>query len=456
MKSTAIILAAGMGTRMKSKLPKVMHSICGKPMIGWIIDGVKDSGIGQTITVLGHGGEIVGEYIGDRSQIVYQKEQLGTGHAVMVAAELLQEEDGVVMVLCGDTPLLRKETLEEMLQAHFNAKATVTVMTAQNENPFGYGRIVREADGIKAIVEEKDADEETKKITEINAGTYCFEQKFLLKNLKALTPNNAQGEYYLTDLIKIAVDAGLKVAGFQVNDFSQTMGVNNRVQLAQAQKVMQGRILTDFMLKGVTITDPTNTYIDGQVEIGMDTVILPGCMISGKTKIGSDCVIGPDCKINDCTLGDGCQVQKSVLTESVLGDRCNVGPFAYVRPGCEIAEEVKVGHFVEVKKSSIGRGSKVPHLSYIGDAEIGSAVNIGCGTITCNYDGVNKYKTVVKDKAFVGSNTNLVAPITVEEGAFVAAGSTLTKDVPPYSLSLTRAPLVVKENWVLRKQQKEQ
>lgn len=447
MRTTAVILAAGQGTRMKSKLPKVLHKALGKPMVQWVIDCLSEAGVADKIAVLGHGGEQVAQVVEGQAQIVYQTEQLGTGHAVMQAAPALAADNDCVLVICGDTPLLRPQTISQLTAQHQAEGNAVTLLTAHAENPAGYGRIVRNGQQIAAIVEQKDASEEEKLISEINTGTYCFDQKFLLQYLSALDTNNAQKEYYLTDLIKIANQHQLPVGGFVLTDFNESLGVNNRVQLAQAEQILRQRKCQEVMLAGVTLLAPEATYIGADVVIGNDTIIYPNVVLEGKTIIGSDNVIGMNCRFVDSTIGNGNDIQSTVIVESTVGNGCKIGPMAYLRPGTVLADTVKIGDFVEVKKSQVGQGSKIPHLSYVGDSVVGSGVNIGCGTITCNYDGVHKYQTTIEDGAFIGSNTNLVAPVTVEANAFIGAGSTITRDVAANALALTRAELRVKENW---------
>ena len=450
MRTTAIILAAGQGTRMKSKLPKVLHKVLGKPMVQWVIDCLTAAGVTDKITVLGHGAEQVATVVGEQTSIVYQTEQLGTGHAVMQGVKALGAENDCVIVICGDTPLLQADTIESLLAKHNAEKNMVTVLTAQASDPTGYGRIVRNGAQIEAIVEQKDATEEEKTITEINTGTYCFNQQFLLQYLPTLTTNNAQKEYYLTDLIKIANQNQFPVGGYQLDDFSESLGVNNRVQLAQAEQVLRQRKCNEVMLAGVTLIDPASTYIGADVVIGNDTIIYPNVVLEGATVIGSDNIIGMNCRFVDSIIGDNNDIQSTTIVESTVGNECKIGPMAYLRPGTVLADQVKIGDFVEVKKSKIGTGTKIPHLSYVGDAVVGSSVNIGCGTITCNYDGVNKYQTTIKDNAFIGSNTNLVAPVVVEEKAFIGAGSTITKDVPADTLAVVRGELRLKDDWSKR------
>ena len=450
MRTTAIILAAGQGTRMKSKLPKVLHKVLGKPMVQWVIDCLTAAGVTDKITVLGHGAEQVATVVAEQTSIVYQTEQLCTGHAVMQGVKVLGTENDCVIVICGDTPLLQADTIKSLLAKHNAEKNMVTVLTAQASDPTGYGRIVRNGAQIEAIVEQKDATEEEKTITEINTGTYCFNQQFLLQYLPTLTTNNAQKEYYLTDLIKIANQNQFPVGGYQLDDFSESLGVNNRVQLAQAEQVLRQRKCNEVMLAGVTLIDPASTYIGADVVIGNDTIIYPNVVLEGATVIGSDNIIGMNCRFVDSIIGDNNDIQSTSIVESTVGNGCKIGPMAYLRPGTVLADQVKIGDFVEVKKSQIGKGTKIPHLSYVGDAVVGSGVNIGCGTITCNYDGVNKYQTTIKDNAFIGSNTNLVAPVVVEEKAFIGAGSTITKDVPADTLAVVRGELRLKDDWSKR------
>lgn len=447
METTAIILAAGQGTRMKSKLPKVLHAVLGKPMIQWILDCMSQVGVADKIAVLGHGGDQVAVAVAGQTKIVYQMEQLGTGHAVMQAITALQANNDCVLVVCGDTPLLRPKTITALLKKHEAEKNAVTVLTAKIDDPTGYGRIVRDGEQITAIVEQKDANDEVKKITEINTGTYCFDQQFLLTYLSFLTTDNSQKEYYLTDLIKIANQNNFSVGGYQLEDFEESLGVNNRIQLSQAERILRQRKCDEVMLGGVTLLDPFTTYIGADVEVGADTIIYPNVMLEGKTVIGSDNIVGMNCRFVDSIVGDNNEIQSTVIVESRVGNNCKIGPMAYLRPGTVLEDNVKIGDFVEIKKSQIGFGSKIPHLSYVGDATIGRRVNIGCGSITCNYDGINKYQTVIKDDAFIGSNTNLVAPVVVEEKAFIGAGSTITKDVSMDTLAVVRGDLRIKENW---------
>lgn len=454
-KKYVIVLAAGQGTRMKSKLYKVLHPVCGKPMVRHVIDELKQIGADQIITVVGHGADEVKNELKDDSEFVLQEQQLGTAHAVMQARDLLHDKEGLTLVVCGDTPLLKADTIKAMIDYHINNHSKATILTAVAEDPTGYGRVIRNEQGyVEKIVEHKDASDEEKAVKEINAGTYCFDNASLFHALQKVTNNNAQNEYYLPDVIGILKDAGQTVTAFKTNDFTEIFGINDRVALAQAGKIMQQRINEKHMRNGVTIIDPEQTYIDATVVIGQDTVIYPGTMVKGNTVIGTDCIIGPNSEILNCDIGNRTSIRQSVTHDSKIGSDVQIGPFAHIRPQSLIHDEVRIGNFVEIKKTEFGRKSKASHLSYIGDANVGSNVNIGCGSITVNYDGVNKFKTIIKDGAFIGCNSNLVAPVEIGEGAYVAAGSTITDNVPGDSLSIARARQVNKENYVKNRMKK--
>jgi bifunctional UDP-N-acetylglucosamine pyrophosphorylase/glucosamine-1-phosphate N-acetyltransferase len=451
----AVVLAAGKGTRMKSGLVKVMHRMAGTPMVSWPVAAAREAGATKLVLVVGHQASLIKEYFAGEEEVAFafQEEQLGTGHAVACACEELKGFHGTVMILCGDVPLVKGATLRKMADFHRSRNAMVTVLTANFLDPAGYGRIVKGKEGkVLRIVEEKDATEEERRITEINSGIYCVEADFLRQAIVNLSNDNAQGEYYLTDIIKSGAEQGHLCLSLPVGDTEEIMGVNDRAQLAEAARIMRSRINGVLMLSGVTIVDPATTYIDAGVNIGADTVIYPGTQISGKTDIGSECIIGPAAIIADCSIMDRVTIKAgSVLSESMLHDGVAIGPMAHLRPGTVLNEHVKIGNFVETKKAVFGAGSKASHLSYLGDATIGSDVNIGCGTITCNYDGVRKHQTVIEDGVFVGSDVQLVAPVKVGRNSLIAAGTTVTMDVPPDSLAISRTPQVNKEGWKLKK-----
>ncbi|AIQ61786.1 bifunctional N-acetylglucosamine-1-phosphate uridyltransferase/glucosamine-1-phosphate acetyltransferase [Paenibacillus stellifer] len=439
MKRMAVVLAAGQGKRMKSKLYKVLHPVCGKPMVGHVLDTVKATGCQRNIVVVGHGAESVQAYLGDSVEYVLQETQLGTGHAVMQAKDILGGEEGTLIVACGDTPLVKPETLAELMVLHEKRGAAATVLTAVMDNPAGLGRIIRTEDGaLLKIVEQKDCTPEEDAIREINTGIYCFDNAKLFAALQQVTNQNAQGEYYLTDVIGILREQGELVLAFQTEDAAESIGVNDRLALSEAESQMRLRINRRHMLNGVTIIDPASTYIEADVTIGTDTVIYPGSVLKGKTAIGEGCTIGPSSEIEDSAISDGAKIKHSVLSGAEVGARTSVGPFAYLRPGSVLGEDVKIGDFVEIKKATIGDGSKVSHLSYVGDAVVGKNVNVGCGAITVNYDGFNKSLTEIEDEAFIGSNVNLIAPVKVGKGAYVVAGSTITRTVAEGDLAIAR------------------
>lgn len=440
LKRMAVVLAAGKGKRMKSKLYKVLHPVCGKPMVAHVLDTVKQINCERSVVVVGHGAETVKTYLGDRAEYALQSEQLGTGHAVQQAQSLIGSEEGITIVICGDTPLVTPETLENLIQHHQTEGAAVTILTASMEDPTGYGRIIRGTDGsVTKIVEQKDGTAEELMAKEINTGTYCFDNQLLFSALSNVNNSNAQGEYYLTDCITILREQGKRVAAYETADIAESIGVNDRVALSEAEQFMRERLAKKHMLNGVTIIDKASTYIGADVQIGSDTVLYPGTMLKGNTVIGEDCVIGPHTEIEDSTVGNGTTIRQSILSETTVGSEGMIGPFAYLRPGTELADQVKVGDFVELKNAKIGQGSKIPHLSYVGDAEVGTGVNIGCGAITANYDGMNKFKTIIEDDVFIGSNSNLIAPVRVGKGAYVVAGSTITNDVDSNDLAIARA-----------------
>ena len=448
----AIVLAAGQGTRMKSKLYKVLHPVCGKPMVQHVVDHIGTLNVERIVTIVGHGAEMVKEQLGEQSEYVLQAEQLGTAHAVQQAEPILGTLEGTTLVVCGDTPLIRPETMKALFDYHTSQNAKATILTAVASDPTGYGRILRDVKGnVAQIVEQKDATEEQRKVTEINTGTYCFDNKALFEALKLVKNDNAQGEYYLPDVIEILQKQGEIVAAYVTDNFDETLGVNDRFALSQAEEIMRARINERHMRNGVTIINPATTHISADAVIGSDTVIQPGCIIEGNTVIGEDCVIGPNSHIVNSTIGHATTIHSSVVLDSTVGNETAVGPFAHLRPASSLGDHVKVGNFVEVKKSKLGDNTKVSHLSYIGDAEVGDNCNIGCGTITVNYDGKNKFKTIIENDVFVGCNSNLVAPVTLGTGSFIAAGSTVTKDVPADALAVARARQENKLNYVSNK-----
>lgn len=445
---TSVILAAGMGTRMKSKMPKVLHKVCGKPLSKWVIDASKAAGADKVCAVVGHKAETVKEVLGDVCEFALQAEQKGTGHAVMQAIDVIKNSKGEVVILNGDTPLITAETINKAIEYHKNNGNQATVITAILDDATGYGRIVRDNDGsVLKIVEQKDASEEEKKINEVNSGMYVFYAQSLVYALDKITPNNAQGEYYLTDTLEILLSAGKKIGGYAISDNDEIRGINDRVQLNEAEKIMQKRINEYHMRNGVTMRNPESVYIEDGVEIGNDTEICQNVTIKSGTKIGSDCVIGSGSMLDRAVIHDGVDVLSSVILESEVDEGTHVGPFAYIRPNCHVGKEVKVGDFVELKNSNIDDGTKISHLTYIGDSDVGKRVNFGCGTVTCNYDGKKKYRTTIGDDCFVGCNTNFVSPINVGDGVYIAAGSTITEDIPENSLSIARARQVNKEGW---------
>ncbi|WP_304426451.1 bifunctional UDP-N-acetylglucosamine diphosphorylase/glucosamine-1-phosphate N-acetyltransferase GlmU [uncultured Adlercreutzia sp.] len=449
METAAIILAAGAGTRMKSKKPKVVHEVLGRPLVRWVVEAAKGAGADRVVTVVGHQRDQVIPLVEEDTTVVVQQAQRGTADAVLAAKEALADFEGAVMVLSGDSPLIRPETIAEMAALREEHNAAVIVLTMELENPFGYGRIVRDGAGeVARIVEQKDATPEEAAITECNSGFYCFDARDLFSALEQVDSNNAQGEFYLTDVLAIARAAGRPVLAYKTSEPAQCLGVNSRGQLAEATAVMQRRINDAHMAAGVTMWSPETTFIGPEVTIAQDVELLPSVILMGSTSIGEDSVIGPNTRLTDTVVGCGCTVDETVAVEAQIDDGATCGPRAYLRPAAHLCENAKAGTHVEIKKSTVGKGSKVPHLSYIGDTTIGEGVNIGAGSITCNYDGVNKHATVIEDGAFVGSDTMMVAPVTIGAGALVGAGSTITKDVAPGALALARAKQQQMEGWV--------
>ena len=446
----SIILAAGEGKRMKSNIAKPLQQAAGKALVEWVLDTAEETGSVENIVVIGHKAEDVKAYLGDRAKYAYQYEQLGTGHAVMQGIESIKDVDGTVMVLYGDSPLIEAETLKRVREDHSKKMRAATVITAIADEPYGYGRIVRENGEIVRIVEQKDASEDEQKITEVNSGMYFFDIQKLKESLSKITNDNSQGEYYITDVIEIMLSEGEKVGAY-VTDLEQTMGVNDKLQLSQVGKILNRRKVEALMLAGVTIIDPDKVQVTTNVKVGRDTVLYPGTVLEGDSVIGENCVIGSNTSLNNCKVGNNTKILETVGIDSEIGSDTNVGPFAYLRPGTKVGSEVKIGDFVEVKNSTIDDGTKVAHLTYIGDADVGKRVNFGCGTVVVNYDGVNKHRTIIEDDCFIGCNTNLVSPVVVRHGAYTAAGSTITDEVPPESLAIARSKQVVKEQWTAKR-----
>lgn len=455
MSSIALILAAGEGTRMKSAKPKVAHAVLGMPMVRWVVDAARNGGCERVIVVTGHAADAV-EALVDDVECVRQELQLGTGHAVMSAREMLRDFHGSLVVLSGDTPMIRAETIAGLVAMREASGAALTLLTTNLPEPAGYGRIVRSThDGsVARIVEEKDCTPYERAITEVNTGTYCFDAAVLFAHLDRLTTENAQGEYYLTDIISVFNAEGLTVSAMTTDDPLETLGVNTRVQLADATKIMQRRINRKHMLAGVTMTDPDLVWIGPGVRIGRDVELLPMTFLFGDTVVGDRALVGPNTRLTDAIIAEDAVVDASIVVSATVGPAATVGPVSYLRAGSVLEANSKVGTCVEIKKSTVGEGSKVPHLSYIGDTTIGRGVNIGAGSITCNYDGERKHPTVIGDGAFIGSDTMLVAPVTVGEGAVTAAGSTIAKDVPAGALALERSEQVTIEGWAARRHPK--
>ena len=436
----AVILAAGKGTRMKSNLYKVLHPICGLPMVEHVIRAVKQCDVNQIVTIVGHGAEQVQEVLGASSEYAVQSEQLGTGHAVLQAQDLLAELDGTTLVICGDTPLFTAETLQQLFQSHDASQAQATILTAIADDSTGYGRIVRaDNDDVVKIVEHKDASPAELAIKEISTGTYIFDNKTLFEALANVKNDNAQGEYYLPDVIELIKAVNGKVSAHVMDNMDEGLGINDRVALSQAQQLMSERINEKHMRNGVSMMNPTSTYIEADVIIGNDTVVEAGVLLKGKTVIGSNCFIGANSEIVDSQLADHVKVTQSVIESAIVGEQSTVGPYAHLRPNSELGKEVHIGNFVEVKNSTLGDETKAGHLAYIGDADVGADVNVGCGTIFVNYNGKEKFRSQIGDQAFIGSNANIVAPVNVGDRAFIASGSTITKDVPSEALSIGRS-----------------
>lgn len=435
----AIILAAGKGTRMKSNLYKVLHPVCGLPMVEHVLRAVLQAGVTDTLTIVGHGAEAVQEALGDRSLFALQEQQLGTGHAVLQAKEHFATKEGHTLVICGDTPLIQADTLNQLFKTHIDSQAQATVLTANAENPTGYGRIIRNQEGhVIKIVEQKDGNPEELAVTEINTGTYVFENRILFELLEQVTNDNAQGEYYLPDVIGLIQNQSGVIRAYQMDNMDEALGVNDRLALSQAEQVMQARILEAHMVQGVTIQNPATTRIEVDVIIGSDTMIEQGVSLKGKTVIGQDCRIGMNTEIVESKIADHVEITQSVIEYSTVDQKTTIGPFAHLRPQSHLGKSVHIGNFVEVKNSTVGDETKAGHLTYIGDADLGTNINVGCGTIFVNYDGKKKHRSKVGDDSFIGCNANIVSPINIGQKAFIAAGTTVVQDVEDEMLAISR------------------
>ena len=446
---------------MKSETAKVLHRVAGRPMVEHVLIAARQAGADPSVVVVGVQGSQVQarlEKFDEGGTVLFaeQKKRLGTGDAVMAARAALSRFRGDVLILCGDVPALPASALKTLVKEHRKSGAALTVLTAILDDPQGYGRIVRDGEGrIAAIVEHKDATTEQRRIAEINTGTYCADWKKLLAVLEEIRPNNAQGEYYLTDAVKLLIEKGARASAVVHGDHREAMGVNGRRHLALVGRVMREQVLGRLMDRGVTIIDPDSTFIDATVTVGRDTTIYPGVTLEGETRIGKHCVVHGGTRLRSVRVGNHTVIlDGTIAVDSKIGAKCQVGPYCHLRPGTALGDECKVGNFVETKKCSLGKGAKASHLSYLGDAVIGRGVNIGAGTITCNYDGVNKHQTILEDGVFIGSDTQLVAPVTVGRGAYVGAGSTVTENVPNDALAITRVSQRNIEGWAERKRQR--
>jgi bifunctional UDP-N-acetylglucosamine pyrophosphorylase/glucosamine-1-phosphate N-acetyltransferase len=449
--TAAIILAAGKSTRMRSRLPKPLHPLCGLPLTGHVIQACRSAGAARIVVVVGHEAEQVCAGLGDDVEYALQESQRGTGDAVRVAQPLLADWTGTILAMVGDVPLLPAETLRRLLEHHRASGAAATLLTAFLDDPTGYGRVVRDASGrVARIVEERDATPEEKAIREWNPSIYAFDAGALWSSLADIRPENAQGEYYLTDTIGLLAERGARVEAIPAADARDVLGANTRVELAALSTILRRRLLETLMLSGVTVTDPAATYVEVDVEVGQDTILEPNTFLYKGTRIGEDCVIGPMTRIERSTIGNNVRVVASQIVESVLEDGVTVGPFANLRPGTHLGPNVKIGDFVELKNARLGTGAQASHLSYIGDADVGAGTNIGAGTITCNYDGFFKHRTVIGERVFVGSHSTLIAPVTIGDGAFIAAASPIGQDVPGDAMAIARAHPTIKEGWAAK------
>ncbi len=452
MEVCAVVMAAGDGKRMRSKHSKVVQHVAGKPIVQWVADALCEAGCTEQVYIVGEKQEEIRDVLGESVAYVFQEQRLGTGHAVMQATPFLEGRSGYTIVLPGDSPMVSAETINAALKiAEDNQDFAAVLITAKAPNPAGYGRIIRNADGsVAKIVEDRDASPEEKLVDEINSSMYVFKTTLLISALGRLSAQNAQNEYYLTDTIEILINDGYKVGAY-VCDFEDTMGINNRMQLMEASKIMNRRILEKHMANGVQIVDIDSTWIHSGVEIGMDTIILPGCTLIGNTVIGEDCIIGENTRLNCVQVGDGTTIDSSIATECIIGKECRIGPFSHIRPDSILKDNVTIGAYVEVKNSTIDVYTRARHLTYIGDSQVGKNVNFGCGVVTCNYDGQDKAGCVIEDNVFIGGNSNIVSTVVLGKDSYVAAGSTITDDVPPLGLAIGRSRQVIKDEWVARK-----
>lgn len=450
--NNAIILAGGQGKRMKSDIPKPMFKVLGEPMLEWVIKACEGAGLSSLCIVKGFKSEVIDEYLGGRYETVLQEERLGTGHAVMQAVPFMEKNGGGnTLVLCGDAPFIDSETIKRSLEMHEQAGNSITVITADVDDPTGYGRIIRGEKGISSIVEEKDATEAQKEICEINSGAYWFKTSDLIETLGELTRNNSQGEYYLTDSVFIALGKGRSVGAYKTENSIAVLGANDRMGLLELNTIARMAVIEKHLENGVEFVCLDGIIIGRDVEIGAGTQILPGTDLRGKTVIGKDCRIGPNCIIDDCTVEDNVSLNYVQAFKSKVDAGVKIGPFVHIRPGSHIKSGVKIGDFVEIKNSTIGEGTAVAHLTYVGDSDVGKKVNFGCGTVTVNYDGIVKSRCEIGDHCFIGCNTNLIAPVKLGKWAYTAAGTTITKDVPDYALAIDRGTVQIKEGYSLRK-----
>lgn len=445
-----VVMAAGEGTRMKSKHSKVVLQVCGKPIVQWVSDALYEAGCTEQVYIVGDKQAEIREVLGEQVAYVFQEQRLGTGHAVMQAAPFLEGRDGYTIVLPGDSPMVSSETIRSTLKMVEENDYAAVVITATTENPAGYGRVIRDENGnVVKIVEDRDCTPEEKLVKEINSSMYVFSTPLLISSLGRLSAENAQKEYYLTDTIGIMIGDGYKV-GANVVDFDDTRGVNDRIQLMEASKIINRRIIRKHQRNGVEILDENSTWIHCAVEIGQDTVIFPGCTLMGNTYIGKDCIIGEHSRLDCVQLGDGTEFDNSIATSCIIGADCRIGPYSHIRPDTVIKDHVTIGAYVEVKNSTVDEYTRARHLTYIGDSQVGKNVNFGCGTVTCNYDGQDKTGCVIEDNVFIGGNSNILSSVVLGKDSYIAAGSTVTADVPPLGLAIGRSKQVNKENWVAK------